>query len=145
MAQHETVEALIVGGHAGLLLGTALAHAGIGVGLIERQPQEAIAEAPADGRTLALLAGSVGIVRRVGAWRRWHRSRRRSSASRSPTSMAAGRFTTTAPWQGPFGIGVEQTGVLRKPSSRPSSTMPGRRRTCATRSPRCGASATQRC
>ena len=45
MAQHATVEALIVGGgHAGLLLGTALAHAGIGVGLIERQPQEAIAE-----------------------------------------------------------------------------------------------------
>ena len=40
------------------------------MGLIERQPQEAIAEAPADGRTLALLAGSVGIVRRVGAWRR---------------------------------------------------------------------------
>ena len=116
MAQHATVEALIVGGgHAGLLLGTALAHAGIGVGLIERQPQEAIAEAPADGRTLALLAGSVAIVRRVGAWRRV-----------APVAEPIGRvevsdvdgggqvhYDSAAHGKGPFGVGVEQT-MLRK-------------------------------
>ena len=63
------MDVLIVGGgHAGLLLGAALAQAGISVCLVERQPLGAIALAPSDGRTLALLAGSVDIVRRVGAW-----------------------------------------------------------------------------
>lgn len=111
MAQHETVEALIVGGgHAGLLLGTALAHAGMSVRLIERQSRAAIADAPADGRTLALLAGSVGIVRRVGAWPRLAEVTEPIERVEVCDVDGGGQvhYDSEGHGKGPFGVGVEQ-------------------------------------
>ena len=111
MAQHETVEALIVGGgHAGLLLGTALAHAGMSVRLIERQSRAAIAAAPADGRTLALLAGSVGIVRRVGAWPRVAEVTEPIERVEVCDVDGGGQvhYDSEGHGKGPFGVGVEQ-------------------------------------
>ena len=71
MSDRARAEVLIVGGgHAGLLLGGALAAAGVSVLLVERQPRSSIVEARSDGRTLALLAGSVALFRRLGAWSR---------------------------------------------------------------------------
>ncbi|MGD9508042.1 MAG: FAD-dependent monooxygenase [Geminicoccaceae bacterium] len=61
--------AIVGGGHAGLLLGAALARSGFSVRLVERQPAAAIETATSDGRNLALLAGSAAVVRRLGAWR----------------------------------------------------------------------------
>ena len=116
MAERETAEALIVGGgHAGLLLGAALAHAGIEVRLVERQPREAIAAAPADGRTLALLAGSVGIVRRVGAWPRLAPVTEPIERVEVIDVEGGGRvrYDSAVHGKGPFGVGVEQTGSAR--------------------------------
>jgi 2-octaprenyl-6-methoxyphenol hydroxylase len=67
-AQPSSGVLVVGGGHAGLLLGSALASAGFQVHLIERQAAATIEAARSDGRTLALLAGSVSVVRRLGAW-----------------------------------------------------------------------------
>jgi 2-octaprenyl-6-methoxyphenol hydroxylase len=116
MAEHESCDVLIVGGgHAGLLLGTALACAGVGVRLIERQPAETIATAPGDGRTLALLAGSVGIVRRTGAWP-WLEAVTEPIERVEVTDVEGGGrvgYDSAVHGKGPFGVGVEQT-ELRK-------------------------------
>src|SRR5215211_1758718 len=60
--------AIVGGGHAGLLAGSALARLGFKVRLIERRPLEALGAGPADGRVLALLAGSVRIAEHLGIW-----------------------------------------------------------------------------
>ena len=114
MVERESCEVLIVGGgHAGLLLGTALAHAGVHVLLVERQPGASIAAARGDGRTLALLAGSVAIVRRVGAWPEL-------AAVAEPiervevTDVEGGghvRYDADLHGKGAFGVGVEQTAL----------------------------------
>jgi 2-octaprenyl-6-methoxyphenol hydroxylase len=59
---------IVGGGHAGLLAGSALAGLGFKVRLIERRPLEALGAGPADGRVLALLAGSVRIADHLGIW-----------------------------------------------------------------------------
>ena len=112
MTEATRVDVLIVGGgHAGLLLGAALAQAGFAVRLVERQPRAAIARRRrSDGRTLALLAGSVAIVRRLGAWPSLGAScRPRSSGSRWSTSTGGGHvhYDSDAHGKGPFGVGVE--------------------------------------
>jgi 2-octaprenyl-6-methoxyphenol hydroxylase len=60
--------AIVGGGHAGLFAGSALASLGFKVRLIERRPLETLGAGPADGRVLALLAGSVRIAERLGIW-----------------------------------------------------------------------------
>ena len=85
------------------------------VRVIERQSREAIAEAPADGRTLALLAGSVEIVRRVGAWQRL--ATVTEPIERVGVCDVDGggqvQYGSEEHGKGPFGVGVEQP-VLRK-------------------------------
>ena len=116
MAEHDTCEVLIVGGgHAGLLLGAALAHAGLSVRLVERQPAQSIANAPGDGRTLALLAGSVGIVQRVGTWPRL--AAVTEAIERVEVTDVEGgghvRYDSAVHGKGAFGVGVEQTRLRR--------------------------------
>ncbi len=116
MVESEGCEVLIVGGgHAGLLLGAALAHAGVAVQLIERQPAEAITAAPGDGRTLALLAGSVAIVRRLGAWPRLEPATAPIERVEVVDVEGGGqvRYDSAVHGKGPFGVGVEQP-ELRK-------------------------------
>jgi 2-octaprenyl-6-methoxyphenol hydroxylase len=60
--------AIVGGGHAGLLAGAVLARLGLAVRVVERQPAEAVRGAPADGRSLALVAGSLRTLRRFGLW-----------------------------------------------------------------------------
>ena len=114
MTEPLQVDVLIVGGgHAGLLLGTALARAGISLRLIERQAQAAIATAPADGRTLALLAGSVAVVRRLGAWPSLA-ARTAAIEQVEVVDVAGGahvHYDSDSHGQGPFGVGVEQVGL----------------------------------
>ena len=114
MMEGETCEVLIVGGgHAGLLLGTALAHAGVQVLLIERQPGASIAAAAGDGRTLALLAGSVAIVRRVGAWPELATVAEPIERVEVTDVEGGGhvRYDAGLHGKGPFGVGVEQVGL----------------------------------
>lgn len=53
---------VVGGGAAGLSAGVALARAGREVTLVAQPPQRA------DGRTVALMAGSVAFLTRIGAW-----------------------------------------------------------------------------
>lgn len=114
MTESTRVEVLIVGGgHAGLLLGMALARAGVRLCLIERQPPAAIVSAPADGRTLALLAGSVAVVRRLGAWPSLE-MRTAAIEQVEVVDVSGGglvHYDSDAHGQGPFGVGVEQVGL----------------------------------
>ena len=60
--------AIVGGGHAGLLAGAVLARLGFAVRIVERQPAEAIRDVPPDGRSLALVAGSLRSLQRFGLW-----------------------------------------------------------------------------
>ena len=60
--------AIVGGGHAGLLAGAVLARLGFAVRVVERQPAEAIRDVPPDGRSLALVAGSLRSLQRFGLW-----------------------------------------------------------------------------
>src|SRR4051812_4287842 len=58
--------AIVGGGHAGLLAGAVLARLGFAVRVVERQPAAAIRDVPPDGRSLALVAGSLRSLQRFG-------------------------------------------------------------------------------
>jgi 2-octaprenyl-6-methoxyphenol hydroxylase len=65
----ETCDVLVAGGgHAGLLAAIALSDLGQRVRVIEPMPEAAIRDAPADGRVLALLAGSITHLQELGLW-----------------------------------------------------------------------------
>ena len=116
MPGNERVEVLIVGGgHAGLLLGTGLALAGLTVLLIERQPRAAIEAAPGDGRSLALLAGSVSILRRLGAWPELAPLAEPVERVEVVDVIGGGhvRYDSELHGKGPFGVGVEHAGLRR--------------------------------
>lgn len=116
MNERAHVEVLIVGGgHAGLLLGGALAKAGVGVLLVERQPRSCIVEARSDGRTLALLAGSVALFQRLGAWSRVE-PQTAAIERVAVTDVAGGghvRYDSAAHGGRPFGAGVEHVALRR--------------------------------
>lgn len=109
-------DALVVGGgHAGLMLGAALARAGFAIRLVERQRRAGVEAAPADGRTLALLAGSVRIAKALGVWPA-------IAAHAAPiervevVDVEGGgqvHYDSAAHGKGPFGVGIEH-GRLRK-------------------------------
>lgn len=63
-----TEVAVVGGGIGGLAMAAALGTAGIDTVVIDRLPAETSDEAPADGRTTALLGSSVDVLRTVGAW-----------------------------------------------------------------------------
>ncbi|HEX2526348.1 MAG TPA: FAD-dependent monooxygenase [Geminicoccus sp.] len=59
---------VVGGGHAGLLTAIALSDLGLSVRVVEPMPENAIREAPPDGRALALLAGSIDHLTALGLW-----------------------------------------------------------------------------
>jgi 2-octaprenyl-6-methoxyphenol hydroxylase len=106
---------VVGGGHAGLMLGAALARTRFSLKLIERQPSAAVENALPDGRSLALLAGSVRIARELGVWPA-------IAADAAPiervevVDVAGGgrvRYDDAAHGEGPFGVGIEH-GSLRR-------------------------------
>lgn len=62
--------AIVGAGPAGLSLAACLAGSGLGVVLVERQPETALADPPFDGREIALNHASQAMLARVGAWER---------------------------------------------------------------------------
>jgi ubiquinone biosynthesis UbiH/UbiF/VisC/COQ6 family hydroxylase len=60
--------AIIGAGPAGLALASALAGSGLGVTLLEKAPEAAIADPAFDGREIALTRKSQAILRAMGAW-----------------------------------------------------------------------------
>jgi 2-octaprenyl-6-methoxyphenol hydroxylase len=116
MSQREATEVIVVGGgQVGLLLAGALAHAGIDIRLVERQSLAGIAAAESDGRTLALLAGSVTIARRVGAWDRLTPATEAINRVEVVDVEGGGQvhYDTAVARGGALGVGVEHTN-LRK-------------------------------
>ena len=120
MADAISCDVLVAGGgHAGLMLGAALARAGLAVRLVERQPRAGIAAACADGRNLALLAGSVRIARQLGVWPAIAADT--ATIERVEVVDAAGgsrvHYDCRSHGKGPFGAGIEfhalRQGLLR--------------------------------
>lgn len=62
--------AIVGAGPAGLSLAASLAGSGLGVVLVERQPETVLAEPPFDGREIALNHASRAMLGRLGAWGR---------------------------------------------------------------------------
>jgi 2-octaprenyl-6-methoxyphenol hydroxylase len=106
---------VVGGGHAGLMLGAALARAGFSLRLVERQPPAAITCAPADGRTLALLAGSVRIARRLGVWPEIAADTAAVEQVEVIDVAGGGRvhYDSAAHGKGPFGVGIEHVRLRR--------------------------------
>jgi 2-octaprenyl-6-methoxyphenol hydroxylase len=106
---------VVGGGHAGLMLGAGLAAEGFSVRLVERQPQAAIEAAPGDGRSLALLAGSVRVAKRTGVWPAIAADT--AAIHRVEVADVAGggrvRYDSREHGKGPFGVGVEHTALRR--------------------------------
>lgn len=116
MAHEPGCDVLIVGGgHAGLLLGTALSRAGFNVRLVERQARASIETARPDGRSLALLAGSVRIATRLGAWP--DLADRTEPIRRVEVVDVAGgshvHYDSNHHGKGPFGVGIEHVDLRR--------------------------------
>lgn len=57
-------------GPAGLCLAQALSGQGLAIGIVEQQPQAAIAAPAFDGREIALTQPSADTLRRLGVWQR---------------------------------------------------------------------------
>lgn len=116
MALRESVEVVVVGGgHAGLLLGAALAARGFSLRLVERQPPAAIEGAGPDGRNLALLAGSAAVVRRLDAWAPLA-ALAEPIASVTVADVAGGarvHYDSDSHGKGPFGFGFENVALRR--------------------------------
>ncbi|MDW8445379.1 MAG: 5-demethoxyubiquinol-8 5-hydroxylase UbiM [Acetobacteraceae bacterium] len=62
--------AIVGAGPAGLSLAACLAGSGLGVVLVERQGEAALADPPFDGREIALNHASQAMLTRLGAWGR---------------------------------------------------------------------------
>ncbi|RBM08487.1 FAD-dependent hydroxylase [Novacetimonas cocois] len=59
---------IIGGGPVGLATALSLEALGLSVTVMERAPASTLAEAPFDGREIALTHHSVGVLRKIGAW-----------------------------------------------------------------------------
>ncbi|MCI0754479.1 5-demethoxyubiquinol-8 5-hydroxylase UbiM [Teichococcus vastitatis] len=60
--------AVIGGGPTGLAFAAALAESGLGIEVLERQPESALASPGFDGREIALTHSSQALLRQLGAW-----------------------------------------------------------------------------
>lgn len=69
MAGQKNADILVVGGGVpGLTLAALLGQAGLNVTVADRHPAPALKSVRADGRTAALMQGSVNILKSAGAW-----------------------------------------------------------------------------
>lgn len=100
---------IVGGGHAGLMLGAGLARQGFSLALVDPQPLASMRKPRADGRSLALLAGSVRVAESLGLWP--HLAPHVSPIERvEVTDVAAGAvvsYDSEAHGTGSFGVGVE--------------------------------------
>ena len=81
--------------------------------LVERQALDSIAAGTSDGRTLALLSGSVDVVRRLGAWP-YLEARAAAIEQVEVVDVTGGghvHYDSDAHGKGSFGVGVEQVGL----------------------------------
>ena len=68
---HEQCDVLIIGaGPVGLSLALSLRGSGLDVRLVERQPEDGLADPAYDGREIALSLRTLEILKRLGAWSR---------------------------------------------------------------------------
>ncbi len=72
-------------GPAGLCLAQSLSGQGLTIGIVEQQPQAAVAEPAFDGREIALTQASADTLRRLGLWAR---IQARDAAALSPLRSA---------------------------------------------------------
>ncbi|WP_404338321.1 5-demethoxyubiquinol-8 5-hydroxylase UbiM [Sphingomonas sp. MMS12-HWE2-04] len=61
---------VVGGGPAGLAFARSLAASGLRLAVVEREPRDALADPPCDGREIALTHRSVATLQRLGAWER---------------------------------------------------------------------------
>ncbi|MDR2852861.1 MAG: 5-demethoxyubiquinol-8 5-hydroxylase UbiM [Burkholderiaceae bacterium] len=103
------VDVAIVGaGPAGLSLARSLSGHGLSIALIERQPRQALADPPEDGREIALTHASQQIMVRLGHWERLAKheiNRLRDAKVLNGSSPFALRIEATT-------VGAQQLGFL---------------------------------
>lgn len=107
---------VVGGGHAGLLTAIALADRGVGVRVVEPMPAQAIRNAPADGRVLALLAGSILHLQELDLWASlapYGAAIRRVDVLDMGSAARVAYREEDAPQKIPFGQGFENR-VLRR-------------------------------
>ncbi|WP_051328843.1 FAD-dependent monooxygenase [Geminicoccus roseus] len=107
---------VVGGGHAGLLTAIALHDCGLQVQVVDPMPAAAIRDAPADGRALALLAGSIAHLEKLGLWDElapYGAPIRKVEVLDVGSAAKVGYREEDAPARGPFGQGFENR-VLRR-------------------------------
>src|SRR4051794_39905492 len=101
-------DVVVVGaGPAGLGFALSLAGSGLRIGLLERQPEAALAEPGFDGREIALTHLSRALLRRAGAWDRIPAGEvselREAVVLNGPAPRQALRFDAAGRREGPLG------------------------------------------
>jgi 2-octaprenyl-6-methoxyphenol hydroxylase len=111
---------IIGGGITGLAQTVALAQAGLDVACVDPQPAATDTGVPLDGRTTALLQGSVALLERLGVWSACRPSagvlgvmRIVDEAGRPRDRPLTARFDSAELDSGPFGYNVPNA-VLRR-------------------------------
>jgi len=127
-------DVLIVGGGiTGLAQTVALAQAGFGVACVDPQPANTDTGVPLDGRTTALLQGSVALLQRLGVWAACRQDagvlrvmRIVDEAGRPKDRPLTARFDSASLDGGPFGYNVPNS-VLRRALLARLAAFPGAR------------------
>ena len=130
-ADHDVL--IIGGGITGLAQTVALAQAGLDVACIDPQPAATETAVPLDGRTTALLQGSVALLERLGVWAACRPRagvldvmRIVDEAGRPKARPLTARFDSAELDGGPFGYNVPNA-VLRRALLARLAELPGAR------------------